>query len=123
MKKIQAPKQDLFAEMNNNRTRNYLITHMYSLSSKREFTQKKKEKANVNINATKLKFGVCDLISDNGTSKAKSHKDNISYYNNNTSNNRAKIESDLVKKIIEKIANDTVEKLLMKIRKILLTSI
>ena len=41
MKKIQAPKQDLFPEMNNNRTRNYPITYMYSLSSKRESTQKK----------------------------------------------------------------------------------
>ena len=82
-----------------NRTRNYPIAHMYSLSSKRESTQKKK----------------CDLLSDNGSSKEKSHKDNISYYNN-TSNNRAKIESGSVKKIIEKISNEN-KKNLIKIKR------
>ena len=97
----------------NNRTRNYPIAHIYSLSSKRESTQKKKEKGNANIYATKLKFGLSDLISNNGanngSSKVKSNKDNISYYSN-ISNNRATIESDSIKKIIEKIANDAVEK-------------
>ena len=95
---------------NRTRTRNYPITHMYTLSSKKESNQKKKEKAKVNINATKLKSGLCDLISDNGSSKAKNHKDNISY-SSNISNNRAKIESDYVKRIIEKIANDAVGKI------------
>ena len=98
----------------NNRTRNYNIPHIYSLSSKKESTQKKKENSNVNIDAIKLKFGLIDLISNNGSnngsSKAKSNKDNISYYSN-ISNNRAKIESDSVKKIIEKIANDAVGKI------------
>ena len=99
------------ANIFNNRTRirNYPITHMYTLSSKKE-SNHKKEKAKVNINATKLKSGLCDLISYNGSSKEKSHKDNISY-SSNISNNRAKIESDYVKRIIEKIANDAVEKI------------
>ena len=98
----------------NNRTRNYNIPHIYSLSSKKESTQKKKENSNVNIDAIKLKFGLIDLISNNGSnngsSKVKSNRDNISYYSN-ISKNRAKIESDSVKEIIEKVANDAVAKI------------
>ena len=106
----------------NNRTRNYNIPHIYSLSSKKESTQKKKENSNVNIDAIKLKFGLIDLISNNGSnngsSKVKSNRDNISYYSN-ISKNRAKIESDSVKEIIEKVANDAVAKIANENKKFL----